>query len=63
MLPTPELSHLSAQDFEHVYEPAEDTFILLDALEQDAEELKALHPVVCLEVGRLDQAQDASPHS
>lgn len=29
----------------------EDTFILLDALEQDADELKRLRPFVCLEVG------------
>ena len=29
----------------------EDTFILLDALEKDAAELKKLQPSVCLEVG------------
>ncbi|KAK7058353.1 S-adenosylmethionine-dependent methyltransferase [Paramarasmius palmivorus] len=40
MIPTPRLSHLSAEDFDLVYEPAEDTFILLDALEQDAEDLR-----------------------
>ncbi|KAL9935895.1 hypothetical protein V8E36_005472 [Tilletia maclaganii] len=39
-IPTPSLSHLTAQDFRHVYEPAEDTFILLDALEQDQEALR-----------------------
>ena len=29
----------------------EDTFILLDALEQDASELLELKPTVCLEIG------------
>ncbi|GAA5843397.1 hypothetical protein JCM9279_002090 [Rhodotorula babjevae] len=49
MIPTPTTSHLSAVDFESVYEPAEDTFILLDALEQDADLLKGSR--VCLEIG------------
>ncbi|KAF9650691.1 S-adenosyl-L-methionine-dependent methyltransferase [Thelephora ganbajun] len=51
MIPTPDLSHLTRKDYDLVYEPAEDTFILLDALEQDADELKKLQPSVCLEVG------------
>jgi len=51
MIPTPDLSHLTRHDFEHVYEPAEDTFLLLDAIEQDANELKELCPLVCLEIG------------
>ncbi|KIY67606.1 putative methylase [Cylindrobasidium torrendii FP15055 ss-10] len=51
MIPTPDLSHLKAEDYDRVYEPAEDTFLLLDALEADQELLKALKPSICLEVG------------
>ena len=29
----------------------EDTFLFLDALEEDAERLKALQPSICLEIG------------
>ncbi|OCB91164.1 hypothetical protein A7U60_g1572 [Sanghuangporus baumii] len=53
-LPTPDLSHLTHEDYERVYEPAankEDTFILLDALEADVEELLEAKPRICLEIG------------
>lgn len=36
MIPTPSLTHLTKKDFRNIYEPAEDSFILLDALEADA---------------------------
>ncbi|CAL1696248.1 unnamed protein product [Somion occarium] len=51
MIPTPDLSHLTRRDYESVYEPAEDTFILLDALEQDADELRNMQPSISLEIG------------
>jgi len=51
MIPTPNLSHLTKEDYQRVYEPAEDTFILLDALEADADAIRALSPRVCLEIG------------
>ncbi|KIK60464.1 hypothetical protein GYMLUDRAFT_59567 [Collybiopsis luxurians FD-317 M1] len=72
MIPTPDLSHLSVRDYEHIYEPAgafftshaarlqsnspnrpEDTFLLLDALEADSADLKAIRARIFLEVGYL----------
>lgn len=48
---TPLYDHLTAADFEHVYEPAEDSFLLLDALESDLPFLEQKLPLVCLEIG------------
>ena len=41
---------LSEHDLQHVYEPAEDTFLMLDALEMDAHRIRARNPLICLEV-------------
>jgi len=38
-LPTPVTSHL---DFENVYKLAEDSFLLLDALETELEQIKSM---------------------
>lgn len=51
MFKTPDISHLTQNDFFNVYEPAEDTFLLLDALEKEYEYLKNKRPSICLEVG------------
>ncbi|KAH7883878.1 S-adenosyl-L-methionine-dependent methyltransferase [Phlebopus sp. FC_14] len=51
MIPTPDLAHLSHDDRLHVYDPSEDTFLLLDGLGQDAEELRRQKPTICLEIG------------
>ena len=36
----------------HIFTISEDTFLLLDALEKDAEALRAIKPTVCLEIGQ-----------
>ncbi|XP_064383340.1 methyltransferase N6AMT1-like isoform X2 [Halichondria panicea] len=48
-LPTPSYSHLS--QYKDVYEPAEDSFLLMDALEKEKEFLQQLRPLICLEIG------------
>ncbi|GHJ84029.1 hypothetical protein NliqN6_0431 [Naganishia liquefaciens] len=47
MIPTPDYGKLH----DSVYEPAEDSFILLDALEQDLERIRSSEPTICLEIG------------
>lgn len=48
---TPYLTHISSEDFKYVYEPAEDSFLLLDALEADLAALSAAKPTICTEIG------------
>jgi hypothetical protein len=50
MRPTPSTQCLDAALRERVYDPAEDTFLLCDALEAAAERIAALRPAICLEV-------------
>ncbi|CAG5136453.1 unnamed protein product [Candidula unifasciata] len=48
---TPLLGNVRDEDFNQVYEPAEDSFLLLDALEKEDNFLQTLKPTVCVEVG------------
>lgn len=48
---TPYQNHIHKADFDYVYEPAEDSFLLIDALEKDLKYLKAKNPTFCVEVG------------
>lgn len=47
----PSLDHLTMEDFDNVYEPSDDTFLLCDAIENDREHLAATRPRFVLEVG------------
>ncbi|XP_012558529.1 methyltransferase N6AMT1 [Hydra vulgaris] len=51
MIPTPFYSHISDEDFLSIYEPSEDTFLLIDTLEKEQHILKSQKPLICLEVG------------
>ena len=47
----PRLDHLSYKDYDLVYEPSDDTFLLCDALHQDIDYLFSVQPLLCLEIG------------
>jgi len=47
----PDLAHLGSADYERVYEPSDDTFLLVDALAADMGRLRGRRPTVCIEIG------------
>jgi release factor glutamine methyltransferase len=56
--PMPSLSHLTYRDFEKVYEPSDDTFLFLDAIQHEllAKQTQLRNdesngPAICLEIG------------
>lgn len=48
---TPTIDHISFDDYKFVYEPAEDSFFLLDTLESELDFLQRYNPRICLEIG------------
>jgi release factor glutamine methyltransferase len=51
MAAMPDLDHLTLDDFRDVYEPSDDTYLLIDAIEADMPYLAKLEPHICLEIG------------
>ena len=51
MLSTPDYSHFKTEDYEKFYEPGEDTFLFLDALEVEMKFLNSLNPLFVIEIG------------
>ncbi|CAB3410980.1 unnamed protein product [Caenorhabditis bovis] len=49
-IPTPQY-RLSAIRSHDVYEPSEDTFLLIDAIEKDIKEIRSRNPRIVLEIG------------
>ena len=45
------LDHLDSADYQRVYEPSDDTFLLADALSADAAMLRGRTPTLCVELG------------
>ena len=39
---TPDISHITREDYKDVYEPSEDSFLFMDALEKDVDLIKKL---------------------
>ena len=44
--PTPNISHITDEDYKDVYEPAQDSFLFMDALENDVNLIKKLKYVL-----------------
>jgi release factor glutamine methyltransferase len=44
------LQHLSFRDYENIYEPSDDTYLLLDALQYEVQQWQQF-PLICLEIG------------
>lgn len=54
---TPDLSHMTSKDYDSVYEPAEDTFLFMDALLADVDTLKRLRWVEIEKLFKITSGQ------
>lgn len=50
-VPLPDVAYPLPSDSTDVYEPSDDTFLLMDVLHAEAPRLRARSPAICLEVG------------
>ena len=53
---TPDTGHLARPEFAEVYPPAEDSFLLMDALLADRDAIAARRPLICWEIGSVQRA-------
>ncbi|CAM9328867.1 unnamed protein product, partial [Choristocarpus tenellus] len=51
MATVPDLDHFDYREYEEFYEPREDTYLLIDALQEDADQIRNVCPNICLEIG------------
>ena len=51
MAALPDLDHLISVEYRDVYEPSDDTFLLIDTIEADAPFFANQKPLICLEIG------------
>ena len=59
--PTPSLAHLRSSDYQNVYEPAEDSFLMMDALEKDVEFIKTIRYIHPYQMDSLFHPPPPSP--
>ena len=51
MTDLPYLDHIDQSEFQYIYEPSDDTFLLMDTLYSDIPQIMAESPSICLEIG------------
>ena len=51
MTDLPYLDHIDQSEFQYIYEPSDDTFLLMDTLYSDLPQIMASSPSICLEIG------------
>lgn len=47
----PSLCHLTSNDYIHVYEPSDDTYLMCDALLKQVEFIEQMKPRIIIEIG------------